>query len=180
MFDAKHATTPELVAEYNRLSGKTIKKFSSRAAGEKQVTALLDKAPEALFTGKAVKEAAKTAGITADTSKAPKAKAPRVSKSKEDKVPANRSESIRRSWSVMTTNIARCARHNVEVHEEGRKAETLQGYRSTLAAFNALKLPTGTVIRFRMALKAAGKNVFEHDGKKHHFAIVSKAQGELL
>lgn len=30
-------TTAELVAEYNELTGKSIKKFSSRAAGEKQV-----------------------------------------------------------------------------------------------------------------------------------------------
>lgn len=174
MFDVKKATTSELVAEYNRLSGKSIKKFSSRAAGEKQVSALIAKAPKALL------RQALPAKAEAKPAATKPAEAPRAAKSKEDKVPANRSESIRRSWSVMTTNIARCARHNVEVHEEGRKAETLQGYRSTLAAFNALKLPTGTVIRFRMALKAAGKNVFEHDGKKHHFAIVSKAQGELL
>lgn len=30
-------TTPELLAEYNALTGKSIKKFSSRAAGEKQL-----------------------------------------------------------------------------------------------------------------------------------------------
>lgn len=165
MFDVKKATTSELVAEYNRLSGKSIKKFSSRAAGEKQVTALLDKAPKALFTGKAL-PAAKPA------------KAPRVAKPKVAKAPANRSESIRRSWSVMATNLARSARHGVEVYEEGRKAETLQGYRSTLAAFNALKLPIGTHIRFRMALKAAGKNTIEHEGTKFHFTVVSKKSAE--
>jgi hypothetical protein len=35
-------TTVELVAEYNTATGKSIKKFSSRAAGEKQVGALRD------------------------------------------------------------------------------------------------------------------------------------------
>lgn len=37
MQSIKSMTTPELVAEYNRLTGKSIKKFSSRAAGEKQL-----------------------------------------------------------------------------------------------------------------------------------------------
>lgn len=41
------ATTAELVAAYNALTGKNIKKFSSRAAGEKQVAAAFDQfAPE--------------------------------------------------------------------------------------------------------------------------------------
>jgi hypothetical protein len=35
-------TTAELVAEYNEKTGKNIKKFSSRAAGEKQVATLRD------------------------------------------------------------------------------------------------------------------------------------------
>ena len=43
MMDLKTATTKQLVAEYNRLTGKNIKKFSSRAAGEKQVLAATNK-----------------------------------------------------------------------------------------------------------------------------------------
>lgn len=39
MKPVKELTTPELIAEYNRLTGKSIKRFSSRPAGEKQVTA---------------------------------------------------------------------------------------------------------------------------------------------
>lgn len=155
MFNVQTATTTELVAEYNRLSGKTIKKFSSRAAGEKQVTALLAKIPKSPVS---------------------KAKPPRVAKEKIDKAPANRSESIRRSWTVMATHNARSTRHSVEVHEEGRKSESLQSYRSTLAAFRALKIPEGTHIRFRMELKAKGKNVIDHEGTKFHFAVTSKAE----
>lgn len=37
----------DLVALYNRLAGKSIKKFSSRAAGERQVASLLASAPKA-------------------------------------------------------------------------------------------------------------------------------------
>ena len=36
-------TNADMVAEYNRLTGKTIKKFSSRAAGERQLAALKPK-----------------------------------------------------------------------------------------------------------------------------------------
>ena len=79
----------------------------------------------------------------------------------------------------MSTHDARSARHGVEVYEEGRKAEA-QSYRSTLAAFRALKLPEGTHIRFRMMLKKAGTNTIEHEGATYHFAIMAKAQGELL
>ena len=39
-FDIKAATTAELLAKYNELSGKSTKRFASRAAGEKQVAAL--------------------------------------------------------------------------------------------------------------------------------------------
>ena len=45
-------------------------------------------------------------------------------------------------------------------------------YRSTKAAFEALKLPLGSHITFRMKLKAAGKLDFEHGDKKIKFAIV--------
>lgn len=44
-------TTKEMIAEYNRLTGKNIKKFSSRAAGEKQLIAARKKhGPEKVET----------------------------------------------------------------------------------------------------------------------------------
>jgi hypothetical protein len=46
-------------------------------------------------------------------------------------------------------------------------------YGSTTKAFEALKLPLGRHIKFRMKLKAAGKLAFEHDGKTYKFAIVA-------
>jgi len=39
----KSATTSELLAVYNKLTGNAVKKFSSRAAGEKQVLAAFKK-----------------------------------------------------------------------------------------------------------------------------------------
>lgn len=48
-------------------------------------------------------------------------------------------------------------------------------YRSTRAAFEALKLPMGRHIPFRMKLKAAGKLDFENGDKKIKFAIVQDA-----
>jgi hypothetical protein len=47
-------------------------------------------------------------------------------------------------------------------------------YRSTKAAFEALKLPLGRHIPFRMKLKAAGKLAFEDGDKKTMFAIVQE------
>jgi hypothetical protein len=47
-------------------------------------------------------------------------------------------------------------------------------YRSTKAAFEALKLPLGRHIQFRMKLKAAGKLAFENGDKKITFAIVQE------
>jgi hypothetical protein len=46
-------------------------------------------------------------------------------------------------------------------------------YKSTGAAFNALKLPAGRLIKFRMALKAAGKLDFEHGDKKVSFKVAA-------
>lgn len=163
-FSTTTATTAELVAKYNELSGKTIKKFSSRAAGEKQVEALLAKSHHTDTAAKAVKGTK-----TVAAPKAAKAeKVPRVKKEKVAKVPADRSESIRRSWSNKDTHDARSARHNVTVNGEE--------YRSVSAAFTALKLPMGQHIKFRMELKAEGKKTFEHDGQEYAFKIAAKAE----
>jgi len=178
-FNVTAATTKELVNEYNRITGKSITKFSSRAAGEKQyaaaVAALAKDEDEEKPAAKPKSALAKTAAMMDKVSQPKPAKAARVAKPKAVKAPADRSAAIRKSWSVLATHNSRSARHNVQVHEEGRKAETLKDYRSTLAAFEALGLPIGTHIRFRMELKRDGKKTFEHDGVKYQFAIVEKA-----
>lgn len=87
-FPVEKATTAELVAKYNELSGKPpIKKFSSRGAGEKQVAKLL------------------AAAAPPKAKKAPRA--PVAS--------ADRSEAIRASWSNKAVHDARSERRGVEV-----------------------------------------------------------------
>ena len=49
-------------------------------------------------------------------------------------------------------------------------------FKSTSAAFLALKLPMSGHGRFRTALKAAGKMGFEHDGAVFNFSVAPKAQ----
>lgn len=161
-------STKELVAKYNALSGKPpITKFSSRSAGEKQVQALLDKQAK----GPTSKPLPK-----ADVDKKPKApKAPKAERPK--KTPTDRSEAIARSWLDTSVHEARATRTAVVVDNVY--------YKSTLAAFRALRFPLGGVIKFRMALKAAkgGKAVFEHNGNSFQFTttdfVPGKKSGEV-
>lgn len=53
MKPVKEMTTAELIAEYNQRKGKSIKKFSSRAAGEAQVEAARNASGETTKTGSA-------------------------------------------------------------------------------------------------------------------------------
>jgi len=48
-------------------------------------------------------------------------------------------------------------------------------FHSVKQAFEALKLPLGRHIRFRMALKKAGKLVFEHGRKRVTFSVAAKS-----
>lgn len=88
--DIKTAKTAELVAFYNEHTGKSIKKFSSRAAGEKQVAAILAKMPIAKASSK--KEAA-----------------PKADEHK------NRSAGIAKSWKDPEVAAKRAQRTNVKV-----------------------------------------------------------------
>lgn len=147
----KVATTRQLVQEYNRLTGKSITKFSSRAAGERQVQALIDK-----LTKEAPKPLPK---------KKPKTKA-------NTKTPADRSEAIRKSWADRAVHDARSTRTHVLVAVDGSKTE----YRSTLDAFKKLGFPLGSHIKFRMELKAAGKKDFIHGDKTYRFTTATQKE----
>ena len=144
------ATTAQLVAEYNRLTGKSIKKFSSRAAGEKQVQKLIDALAEQPVLPK---KKPKTAQTT--------------------KTPADRSEAIRRTWIDRKVYDARSTRTHVSVRVDG----ATEVFKSTKAAFLKFGFPLGSHIKFRIALKAEGTKTLEHEGKTYHFTTV--AQQEL-
>lgn len=139
--DVKTATTAELVSAYNLLTGKAIKKFSSRAAGEKQVTA-------ALANGRAKPAASTEAAKPKRERAAPKPK----------KTATERAEAIAKSWKDPKVAKARAIRTNVSVDGTA--------YRSVATAFKALKLPAEKMLKFRMELKASGGHLnFTQEGK---------------
>jgi hypothetical protein len=75
----KLMTTKELLAKYNELTGKSIKRFSSREAGEAQTIAAMTRAPSTPAVATPVvatpKEKAKSAKVKAKAAATPKAKA---------------------------------------------------------------------------------------------------------
>lgn len=118
-------TTAEMVVEYNSLTGKSIKKFSSRAAGEKQLE-------------KARAEHVVRAEETEDKNdNKPRA----VNKEKL-------SEAIAKSWENPETHLKRSRRDSVMVEGKGH-------FNSVRDAFNKLNLPLEKHIKFRMELKVS-------------------------
>lgn len=111
---------------------------------------------------------------TKQTTKASKAKSsdkPNANKgtkaSTKEAKPTARGEAIAASWGNKKTAAARSLKQKVKV--DGVE------YNSVAAAFEALKLPLGQHIKFRMELKASagGRKTFETDkGKKHVFSLV--------
>lgn len=143
------ATTAQLVAEYNRLTGKSIKKFSSRAAGEKQVQKLIDALVEKPVLPK---------------------KKPKTARNM--KTPADRSEAIRRTWIERDVYEARSSRTRVSV----RVDDAVETFKSTKAAFVKYGFPLGSHIKFRMALKAEGRKDYVWEGKTYQFTVVSQQE----
>lgn len=179
----------ELVAEYNQLTGKEIKKFSSRAAGEKQLEAaragVKPKFPslsESLAAATSSGSSKKAVAASKDKTKAkaqPKAERP-AKTSKEPKQPKpakegttaeRRCAGISTSWTNETVRAARSRRDGVSVRGHGK-------YKSVMAALLALNLPTNKNISFRAKLKADGSAIMEHEGSKFHFTLVPKAAAE--
>lgn len=112
-------------------------------------------------TSPAAKAPAKKAAAPA--AKKPNGKKPAAAKKAAT---ADRSAAISASWQDPKVYAARIERTAVKVG-----ADT---YKSVPAAFDALKLPLGRMVRFRQALKAAGKAVFETDaGDKIKFSVVA-------
>lgn len=107
---------------------------------------------------------------------APKAKAkaakgkakPKAAAPKKERSDADRSASVKESWSDPKVAKARAARHHVKV---GGKE-----YNSVMMALTDLGLPAKYCIPFRKKLKASGKEVLEHEGKKHTFTLVANKE----
>lgn len=174
--------TSEMVAEYNALTGKSITKFSSRAAGEKQLEFARAKA-------KLTAEAVEVKEIPQDGSCCPACGAEHDQTWENDlethlfchhcsttyytdgriyKAPAKsdtRAAGVRKSWSDKAVHDRRSLKQHVQVNGVE--------YRSVLAAFQALGLPVSKHIKFRAQLKAAGALAWN---EKFHFAVVAKPQ----
>lgn len=139
------AKTTELVAFYNLHAAshglKPVAKFADRKTAERRVAELAAKV-----------EAAQAAAAAA---------AKPASKAAAKKAPADRSAAISRSWEDKVVAAKRATHHKVVV--DGSI------YRSVRAAFEALGLPLGSHIKFRMELKSAGAKKFAD----HSFSIVA-------
>lgn len=200
MFDVKTASTKDLVAEYNRLTGKSITKFSDRATGEKQVTAALERAKmlasakglatagreanaEAKAQAKPVEPAVADPVSPAPASEPVAAPAPKLQRQKKVKaridpmlqLPVDRSAAIQRSWTNTAVAAARAQRTAVEVNAVGADKGEVRQFRSVKQAFEELGLPLGVHIPFRMTLKAQGKHKIEQDGVVYNFKTVKAA-----
>lgn len=141
-------TTAEMIAEYNALTGKSIKKFSSRAAGEKQLSAARDAHPQPK----------KETKVTTKENTEVAVGAPKSEK---------RSHAISESWANKKVAAKRARRDNVMVEGVGT-------FRSVCEAFKKLNLPMNQHIKFRMHVKTDGSGNFETGGKTYHFQLVEK------
>jgi len=135
MINVQTATTAQLVAFYNEHANKPVTKFADRKTAERRVN-------ELIAGIKFSKPSPKKAAALADAKAAPK----------KDHGP--RGEKIAASWQDKQVAAARATRNGVRVKAPNGGEGN---YRSVREAFMILALPLGKHIKFRGALKAAGK-----------------------
>jgi hypothetical protein len=172
-------STAEMVAEYNRLTGKTIKKFSTRAAGEKQLAAARSiKAKDmssaiptkAASTHLAIGKTIEGNGIVPGMMTV---NHPINSKSIKN---ARRSAAISETWNDPVIAAKRAQRNAVQVFLPTPAGDKGQTFRSTGAAFKSLGLPLNQCNSFRLTLKAKGTAHFMNpkDDTVFKFVIINK------
>lgn len=166
------ANTTELVAFYNQVTGKSIKKFSSRAAAEKQCIAVLPAAAEVVVAEEPAPtkenfettcpECGEHIEITAagpegtfagenhnfchNCSHTWNRFTGKAVKPRSGKI--NNAAGVSESWKDPMVYQARVTRDGVEVEGKGQ-------FRSVRQAFLILHLPINHHIKFRKALKKA-------------------------
>lgn len=192
-------TTAEMVAEYNALTGKDIKKFSSRAAGEKQLAKVRSEVSSTSQAAAdvAVEKVEEKTGFRYDVDGCPGCGAT------EDQTAAGLDGTIAgdqrnfchhcsteywRDTGKIYKAPAKSVNRSKSISESWNKPEVaakrarrdnvkVSGagvFRSVLEAFKSLNLPQSKHIKFRMALKQVGSGVFEYGGKTYEFTIVEK------
>ena len=175
-------STAEMVTEYNALTGKAVKKFSSRTAGEQQLTkarlatgaAILPATEEAINSKACPTCNVDTNVVPAGPEGSPAGRRLRCEfcdiefhpggKLHAKRVITNEARSIgvRNSWNDPAVQERRRLRDKVSVAGHG-------SFRSVRAAFEELELPLQKHIKFRMELKATKTAEFEG----HKFTIIN-------
>jgi hypothetical protein len=200
-------TTAEMVAEYNLLTGKSIKKFSSRAAGEQQLTKARELAQQTATV--AVQPAAQpkedevteeTKGYRYDVDGCPNCKAT------EDQTYAGQEGTTAEERNFCHHCGTEYWRDTGEIYKAPAKSDTrskaiaatwendkiaaarsardnvsVEGkgtFRSVAAAFKQLGLPMSKHIKFRIEVKANGTGTFKYGEDEYEFRVVNK-QDEL-
>jgi hypothetical protein len=122
----------DVVEEFNKLSGKSVKRFATVGAGEKAIERFKNPAP------------------------APKSKAKKLA------TPAAKKPA---SPTAKNPAVGEAGSYKMRISVDG------EDYRSVAVAFVELGLPFKSHIKFRGALKKAGKAVYDHNGKKYVFKL---------
>ena len=186
-------TTAEILAEYNLLTGKSVKKFSSRAAGEKQLEKARSARADEFDAMHANDEDRQldekygfhtcpscgvhlSNGVLWDGCEFNPGEIYRTEThqyecqgcghnfGKPKKAKSGlRSTAVAESWNDEVVASKRSRRDSVLV--DGVE------FRSVKAAFVHLNLPLAKHIRFRMSLKELGSDTFEFDGVLYNFKI---------
>jgi len=192
-------TTAEILAEYNLLTGKSVKKFSSRAAGEKQ----LEKARSAEMHAKVELErhirfrmsdedrqldekygfhtcpscgVHLSNGVLWDGCEFNPGEIYRTETHQYECQGCghNFGKPKKAKSGLRSTAVAESWNDEVVASKRSRRDSVLVDgveFRSVKAAFVHLNLPLAKHIRFRMSLKELGSDTFEFDGVLYNFKI---------
>jgi hypothetical protein len=157
----KDMTTAEILAEVNQLNNSDVKRFATRADGEKRLEKARNEWNE-IHVGRYEQHLQRTAGKQVT--------APKF----EGVVPEGfdeherRSAGVKESWKDPSVHAKRVKRDNVSVVGVGI-------YRSVREAFLKLKLPLNKHIKFRMELKEAGEKDFVDGDRVLTFVLTQAA-----
>lgn len=153
----KDMTTAEILAEVNHLNSSNVKRFATRADGEKR----LEKARHEMNEIHVGRYEQHLQRVACKPVTAPKFE---VAATPETEEHFRRSAGVKESWKDPSVHAKRVKRDNVSVVGVGI-------YRSVREAFLKLKLPLNKHIKFRMELKDSGEKDFEFEGRVLTFVL---------
>lgn len=148
-----------LLELHNELTGKSIKRFADRKAGERQTLKALQANK---FTSYDAYLLHKNRGMAEAAAEV------QAAALKEKHAP--RAEAAKETWLDPSVKEARTSRANVHVACD--ELSVSNDYRSVAQAFQELDLPMGIHIKFRAMLKANAKMTLKH--KEHTYNFTTK------